>query len=112
MPGQINVSRESVENIPISKQTKSSLETTFQNILRLRQLLLLYESSKVQDAGLAYKRCGSIEERLKKPEIAASFYHEAALCFQKDDPQGGLDSSLEYRAASSENDVIPVHLPF
>lgn len=29
-----------------------------------------------------------MEQRLKKPEVAASFYHEAALCFQKDDPQG------------------------
>lgn len=29
-----------------------------------------------------------MEERLKKPEVAASFYHMAALCFQKDDPLG------------------------
>ena len=37
---------------------------------------------------MAYKQCGRLEEKLKNPEVAASFYHEAALCFQKDDPQG------------------------
>lgn len=42
----------------------------------------------VQDAGVAYKNAGRMEEKLKKPDVAASFYHEAALCFQKDDPQG------------------------
>ncbi|CAM9280978.1 unnamed protein product, partial [Hapterophycus canaliculatus] len=40
-----------------------------------------------QDAGAAYKQCGRLEERLNNPEVAASLYHEAALCFQKDDPQ-------------------------
>lgn len=44
----------------------------------------------VQDAGVAYKQCGRMEEKLKKPEVAASFYHEAALCFRKDDPQGDV----------------------
>lgn len=29
-----------------------------------------------------------MEEKLKKAEVAASFYHEAALCFKKEDPQG------------------------
>lgn len=45
----------------------------------------------VQDAGVAYKQCGRLEEKLNNPEVAASFYHEAALCFQKDDPQGATD---------------------
>lgn len=46
----------------------------------------------VQDAGVAYKQCGRMEEKLKKPEVAASFYHEAALCFRKDDPQGDVST--------------------
>lgn len=37
---------------------------------------------------MAYKRCGRLEEKLKKPEVAASFYREAAMCFLKEDPQG------------------------
>ena len=56
-------------------------------LLRLSVQCILY-SAKVQDAGVAYKQCGRLEEKLKNPEVAASFYHEAALCFQKDDPQG------------------------
>eukprot|EP00903_Cladosiphon_okamuranus_P017757 g16345.t1 len=44
-------------------------------------------AKRFQDAGVAYKQCGRLEEKLKNPEVAASFYHEAALCFQKDDPQ-------------------------
>ncbi|CAN0150588.1 unnamed protein product [Scytosiphon promiscuus] len=44
-------------------------------------------SKRFQDAGAAYKQCGRLEERLNNPDVAASLYHEAALCFQKDDPQ-------------------------
>ncbi|CBJ26269.1 conserved unknown protein [Ectocarpus siliculosus] len=44
-------------------------------------------AKRFQDAGVAYKQCGRLEEKLNNPEVAASFYHEAALCFQKDDPQ-------------------------
>eukprot|EP00904_Undaria_pinnatifida_P009336 jgi/Undpi1/5532/HiC_scaffold_2.g00809.m1 len=44
-------------------------------------------AKRFQDAGVAYKQCGRMEEKLKKPEVAASFYHQAALCFRKDDPQ-------------------------
>ncbi|CAN0394108.1 unnamed protein product [Pylaiella littoralis] len=44
-------------------------------------------AKRFQDAGVAYKQCGRLEEKLNNPEVAASFHHEAALCFQKDDPQ-------------------------
>lgn len=59
---------------------------------RMRQMFIsgavTLSSTAVQDAGAAYKQCGRLEERLNNPEVAASLYHEAALCFQKDDPQG------------------------
>lgn len=60
---------------------------------------------KVQDAGVAYKQCGRLEEKLKNPEVAASFYHEAALCFQKDDPQGitARGSSTSYSEYNSRS---------
>ncbi|CAM9854018.1 unnamed protein product [Ascophyllum nodosum] len=41
------------------------------------------------DAGIALKQCGRLEEKLKKEEVSASFYHEAATFFQKG---GGLCS--------------------
>ncbi|CAM9176613.1 unnamed protein product, partial [Ectocarpus fasciculatus] len=44
-------------------------------------------AKRFQCAGVAYKQCGRLEDKLNNPEVAASFYHEAALCFQKDDPQ-------------------------
>lgn len=50
----------------------------------------------VQDAGAAYKSCGRLEEQLKRPEVAAAFYHLAAICFQKSDPQGDFFSIASY----------------
>ncbi|CAM9522243.1 unnamed protein product, partial [Choristocarpus tenellus] len=43
-------------------------------------------AKRFQDAGASYKSCGRMEEKLGRADVAASFYHIAAQCFQKDDP--------------------------